>query len=129
MPQPPFTPRKIPGTHFCYRLSQLQGRSVAGRIKSIEKSKDLIGNQTRDFPACGIVPQPTTTPCPILSMATLILHNCSNFLVITLLLQIITNPGHPSLKMVPIADVLLYTVSHFLHINEVFYFHLREKGC
>jgi hypothetical protein len=42
--QPPFTPRRIPGT-FSRRLSQLQGRSAAGRIRSIEKSND-IGNQT-----------------------------------------------------------------------------------
>jgi hypothetical protein len=26
-------PRKIPGTHFCYRLSQPQGHSAAGRIR------------------------------------------------------------------------------------------------
>jgi hypothetical protein len=29
---------------------------------SIEKSNDLIGNRTRDIPACSIVPQPTTLP-------------------------------------------------------------------
>jgi hypothetical protein len=34
----------------------------AGRIKSIEKSNDLIGNRTRDLPACSIVPQLTTLP-------------------------------------------------------------------
>jgi hypothetical protein len=34
----PFTPRKIPGTHFCWRLSRTQGHSVAGRIRSTEKS-------------------------------------------------------------------------------------------
>jgi hypothetical protein len=39
----PLTPRKIPGTHFCYRLSRPQGHSAAGRIRSIEKSNDLIG--------------------------------------------------------------------------------------
>jgi hypothetical protein len=33
---------------------------VAGRIRSIEKSNDHIGNGTRDLPACSIVPQPTT---------------------------------------------------------------------
>jgi hypothetical protein len=32
---------------------------VAGRSRSIEKSNDLIGNQTCDLPACSIVPQPT----------------------------------------------------------------------
>jgi hypothetical protein len=30
------------------------------RVRSIEKSNDLIGNRIRDFPACSIVPQPTT---------------------------------------------------------------------
>jgi hypothetical protein len=62
MRRQPFTPRKIPGTHFCYRLSQPQGHSAAGRVRSIEKSNDLIGNGTRDLPACRIVPQPTTLP-------------------------------------------------------------------
>jgi hypothetical protein len=32
----------------------------AGRIRSIEI--DLIGTRTGDFPACSIVPQPTTLP-------------------------------------------------------------------
>jgi hypothetical protein len=35
---------------------------VAGRIRSIEKSNDLIGNRTRNLPACSRVPQPTTLP-------------------------------------------------------------------
>jgi hypothetical protein len=43
----PFTPRKIPLCHC-----------AAGRIRSIEKSSDLMGNQTRDLLACSIVPQP-----------------------------------------------------------------------
>jgi hypothetical protein len=34
---------------------------MAGRIRSIEKSSDLIGNQTRDLLAtCSIVPKPAT---------------------------------------------------------------------
>jgi hypothetical protein len=41
------------------RLSQLQGHSAAGRIRSIEKSNDLIGNRARDLPTCSIMPQPT----------------------------------------------------------------------
>jgi hypothetical protein len=36
-----------------------QGHSAAGRIRSIEKFNDLIGNRTCNFPACSIVPQPT----------------------------------------------------------------------
>jgi hypothetical protein len=55
--RPHFTPRKIPGTHFCWRLSRHQGHNAAGRIRSIKKSDDLIGNRTRDLPACSIVPQ------------------------------------------------------------------------
>jgi hypothetical protein len=31
----PFTTRKIPGTHFCQRLSRPQDHSAAGRIRSI----------------------------------------------------------------------------------------------
>jgi hypothetical protein len=34
--------RKIPGTHFCYRLSQPQGHIAAGRIHWTEKSNYLI---------------------------------------------------------------------------------------
>jgi hypothetical protein len=53
---PPFTPRKIPGTHYCQRLSRPQGHSATGKITSIEKSNDLIGNRTRYLPACSIQP-------------------------------------------------------------------------
>jgi hypothetical protein len=34
----PLTPRKIPGAHFCYRLSRPQSHNAAGRIRSFEKS-------------------------------------------------------------------------------------------
>ena len=57
--RPPLTPGKIPGTHFCYRLSQHQGHSVARRIMSMKNSIDTIGNQNCDLPACSAVPQPT----------------------------------------------------------------------
>jgi hypothetical protein len=33
---------------------------VAGRFRAIKKSSDLIGNRTRDLPACSEVPQPST---------------------------------------------------------------------
>jgi hypothetical protein len=33
--RPPLTVKKIPGTHLCYRLSRPQGRSSAGKIRSI----------------------------------------------------------------------------------------------
>jgi hypothetical protein len=38
--------RKIPD-----RLSRPQGLSASGRIMSVEKSIDLIGNQPRDLPS------------------------------------------------------------------------------
>jgi hypothetical protein len=43
---------------FLLEAELTQGHSVAGRIRSIEKSND-IANRTRDLPACSIVPQPT----------------------------------------------------------------------
>jgi hypothetical protein len=52
--------KKIPGIHFCYKVSPPQGHSEAGRIRSSKKSNDFIRNRTRDFSACSIVPQPTT---------------------------------------------------------------------
>ena len=57
-----YPPGNIIGTHFCYRLSQPQGHSAAGRIMSMKNSSDTIGNRTRDLPACSAVPQPTTPP-------------------------------------------------------------------
>jgi hypothetical protein len=52
----------IPGTHFCYRLSRLQGHITAGRILSMKNSSDTIGNRSRYLPACSTVPQPTAPP-------------------------------------------------------------------
>jgi hypothetical protein len=43
-------------------MSRLQGHSAAGRIRSIKKFNDLVGNRTHDFPACSIVSQPTALP-------------------------------------------------------------------
>ena len=60
--RPLLTPGNTPGTHFCWRMSQLQGHSAAGRIMSMKNSNDTIGNRTRDLPACGAVPQPTAPP-------------------------------------------------------------------
>jgi hypothetical protein len=38
---------------------------LEGLHKLEKKSNDLIGNRTREFPACSIVPQPSTLPlCP-----------------------------------------------------------------
>ena len=57
-----YPPGNIPGTHFCWRLSQPQGHSAAGRIMSMKNSNDTIGNRTRDLPTCSAVPQPTAPP-------------------------------------------------------------------
>ena len=57
-----YPPGNIPGTHFCWRLSQPQGHSAAGRIMSMKKSSDTIGNRTHNLPARSAVPQPTEPP-------------------------------------------------------------------
>jgi hypothetical protein len=46
---PPFTPRKIPGSHLHHRLSQVQGHSVACRIKSIENPMTSLGIEPTTF--------------------------------------------------------------------------------
>ena len=58
----PLPPGNIPGTHFCYRLSQLKGHSAAGRIMSMKNSNDTVGNRTIDIWTCSAVPQPTVPP-------------------------------------------------------------------
>jgi hypothetical protein len=45
-----------------------------GKLKKKKKFNDFIGNQTRDLPACSIVPQPTT-----LQRAPSFLDNCTEF--------------------------------------------------
>jgi hypothetical protein len=51
---------------FLLNVESTPDHSVAGRIRSIEKSNDLFGNQTHDLLACSIVPQPTTLSPKIL---------------------------------------------------------------
>jgi hypothetical protein len=60
--RPRFIHGRSPGTHFCYRMRQPQGRSAAGSNRSIEKFNALFGNSTCDLPGCSIVPQATTLP-------------------------------------------------------------------
>jgi hypothetical protein len=47
---------------YSFLLGRLQAHSAVGSIRSIEKSNDLIGNRTRQLPACSTAPQPTTLP-------------------------------------------------------------------
>jgi hypothetical protein len=78
----PLSPRKNPGTHFRQRLSQLHVRRSAERIRSTEKSSDIIGVRIRDLPACTIMFQPTTLPrsprqlCYITIILSLVLYGC-----------------------------------------------------
>jgi hypothetical protein len=44
----PLPPRKIASTHFCYRPSRPESHSAAGRIRSVEKSNDLIRTQQKE---------------------------------------------------------------------------------
>ena len=62
MHQLPLPQGDIPGNHFCYMLSLLQGQNVAGRITSMKTSDGTIGNRTCDLPACSSVPPPTVPP-------------------------------------------------------------------
>ena len=55
MHRPPLSPGNIPSTHFCWRLSQPQGHSAAGRIMPMKNSNDTIGNRTRELPTCSEV--------------------------------------------------------------------------
>jgi hypothetical protein len=58
-----YPPRKIPGTHFCWRLNRPQDHSAAERISSIKKEIQLIyWESNTDLPACVIVPHPITLP-------------------------------------------------------------------
>ena len=60
--RPPLPLGNISGTHFYWRLSEPQGRSVSGSIISMKNFNDTIENRTRDLPACSAVPHPTALP-------------------------------------------------------------------
>jgi len=62
MHRPHLPPGNILGTHICWRLSQPQGQSAAGRIMSMRNTDDNIGNRTRDLSTYSAVPQPTAPP-------------------------------------------------------------------
>jgi hypothetical protein len=52
------------------RLSRSQAPNAAGRIRSIEKSNELVGNRTRDFPSCRMEPKRNTLQLLPLSIFT-----------------------------------------------------------
>jgi hypothetical protein len=47
--------RKISDTHLCYRLSQAQSHSAAGRFRSIENSNYVIRTRNHDLQTSSIV--------------------------------------------------------------------------
>jgi hypothetical protein len=53
--------RSLPPRRFLV-LSQPQGHSAAGKIRSTEKKDDLIGNRTHDLSTFSIAPEPSTLP-------------------------------------------------------------------
>jgi hypothetical protein len=53
--------------NFCLRLSRPRSIVRLEGLGELEKSNDLIGNVTCDFPACSIVPQPTALPRALLA--------------------------------------------------------------
>jgi hypothetical protein len=61
----PFTLRNIPDTHFYSGLGQTRGYNMAGRIRSIDKSRDLTWNC--NLPACSIEPQSAMPLCDMKS--------------------------------------------------------------
>jgi hypothetical protein len=44
-------------THFYEKLSRPQDLSAAGNIKLMKNSSNIIGNRTREIPACCAVPR------------------------------------------------------------------------
>src|SRR5215510_16013838 len=54
-----FTPRKYSWYSFLLETESTPGHSATGRIMSMNNSNDTIGNRSRDFPVCSVLPQPT----------------------------------------------------------------------
>jgi hypothetical protein len=61
-PGRPLSPGRFLVLIYVKRLGRPQGHSAAGRIRSNEKSNNLIWIRNRDLPSCNIVPQSTTLP-------------------------------------------------------------------
>jgi hypothetical protein len=59
----PLPPQEDSWYSFLLEAELPQDHNAAGKIRSIEKSNDLIGIRTCDLPACSIVPLLATLPC------------------------------------------------------------------
>jgi hypothetical protein len=44
-----YPPGRVPGTHFCYRLSRPQGHNVTGRVTSLNDPSDSMGIEPTTF--------------------------------------------------------------------------------
>jgi hypothetical protein len=61
--RPPCTPQEDSLYSFMLEAESTRGPIVQVEgLDQLKKLNDLIGNRTRDLPACSIVPQPTTLP-------------------------------------------------------------------
>jgi hypothetical protein len=54
--RPPFTPKEDSWYSYLLEAESIEDHSAAGRIRSIEKSNDPIGNRNRDLSDCSITP-------------------------------------------------------------------------
>jgi hypothetical protein len=110
--RPPLPPGNIPGTHFCWRLSQPQGHSAAGRIVSMKNSSDTIRNRTRDLPTCSAVPQPTALPrAPITAILPFKFIRVRSFS--SLARQTARDPGPPKVRL----QISLFPASLLYHLT------------
>jgi hypothetical protein len=123
---PPSTPRNISDTLFCQRLNPPQGHNAAGRTRYIEKSSDLIGNQTRNSLACSIVPQTSTfifDVCMLLPLhiSTFILPSAQQssfylFIILYSTLHLSTSVGHLQTLQFLYTIIIHYVKSYSLII-------------
>jgi hypothetical protein len=100
----PFTPRKIPGTHFCWRLSRPKGHGAAGRARHLSPSESdetsphyFILHLRLNVP-CGLFPSSFTTQILHISISRRS-HACymprpSHSLYFNTLLKMVTNRNY-----------------------------------
>jgi hypothetical protein len=97
----------VSGTHFCLGLSKPHGLmrpEGLGKLKKKKKFINLIWSQTRNLPACRIVPQPLCYHVPLVSVIGRKISNAEDttrklmFLSIVCFLRVVWD-GHSCYKM------------------------------
>jgi hypothetical protein len=78
-----FTPEEDSWYSFLLGAESPQGSSMAGRIRSIKESSNLIGNQTCNLLAYNKVPQPSTFPRAPLRWYSLKKSHCLSYNTLT----------------------------------------------